>query len=125
MPQEKLPGNPIFIDEEISVSFKSPPMHAKTPGCPDAFDWQGERFVVDELLSEWKDFSRRGRLASNMRPAHMRRAVLMGSRGYGRFFFRVLTRGGRIFDLYYDRMVKDAGDQAGKWVIFREHKQDE
>jgi hypothetical protein len=120
-----MPGNPIFIDEEIIVCFDSPPTHSKTPRCPDAFDWQGERFVVDELLSEWKDFSRRGRVASNMRPAHMQRAMVMGSRGSGRFFFRVRTRVGRLFDLYYDRIVKNASDQLGRWVLFREFKQDE
>lgn len=125
MPQFKLPGNPTFIDEEISVIYDSPPLHAKTPACPDAFDWQGERIQVDAQLSEWKDFSRRGRLARNMRPAHMQRALLMGSRGAGRFFFRLRTNTGRIFDIYYDRAVKGAGDQAGHWVLFREYKQDE
>lgn len=125
MPRYKLPGFPIFIDEEIRVSFDSPPLHSKTPGCPDAFDWQRQRFAVDVLLSEWKDFSRHGKLARNMREAHKQRALLMGSRGSGRFFFRVRTSTGRIFDLYYDRMVKDASDQAGLWVLFREYKQDE
>ena len=124
MPQYKLPGNPSFVDEEISVNYDSPPKHAKTPDCPDAFDWQGERFEVDALLSEWKDFLRRGKLARNMREAHMQRALLMGSRGSGRFFFRVRTSTGRIFDLYYDRAVKDADDQAGQWVLFREYKQE-
>lgn len=125
MQQNNIPGKPVFIDKEISVAYDLPPLHAKTPGCPDAFGWQGERFRVETLLSEWKDFSRHGRLARNMRPAHMQRALLTGSRGSGRFFFRVRTSTGRIFDLYYDRMIKDAGDQAGRWILFREYKQDE
>jgi hypothetical protein len=119
-----MPGLPIFIDEEINVSYESPPLHAKTPSCPDAFEWQGVRFEVDELLSEWKDFLRRGRLTRNMRSAHMQRALLTGSHGSGRFFFRVRTSTGRIFDIYYDRVIKDPGDQAGKWVLFREYRQD-
>ncbi|MBM3137899.1 MAG: hypothetical protein FJZ98_06905 [Chloroflexi bacterium] len=125
MQQYKLPRNPIFIDEEISVSYATPPIHTKTPSCPDTFEWNGEKFEVDLLLSEWKDFSRRGRMGRNMRPAHLQRALVTGSLGSGRFFFRVRTRSGRIFDLYYDREIKNAVDKAGRWVLFREYKQDE
>jgi len=125
MQQNKMPGKSVFIDEEISVNFYTPPLHAKLPNCPDAFEWHGERFEVDVLLSEWKDFSRRGRMARNMRPAHLQRALVMGSLGSGRFFFRVRTFTGRIFDLYYDREIKNGTNKEGRWVLFREYTQDE
>jgi hypothetical protein len=118
----KLPGKPVFIDEEIKVFFNHPPLHAKLPPCPDAFEWMGEEFMVESLLSEWKDFERKGRLARNMSDAHLGRALVIGSRGSGRFFFRVRTSSRRIFDLYYDRSVKDAVDQSGRWVLYREFK---
>lgn len=125
MAEYNLPGSPVFIDEPIDVIYQKLPMHEKSPGCPDGFVWRGRQFEVETLLSEWKDFSRRGRLARNMRPAHQERAMLTGSLGSGRFFFRVLVRGRRVFDLYYDRAVKDARDKSGRWVLFREFLQEE
>ena len=125
MTEYNLPGSPVFIDETIDVFYHRAPMHAKTPGCPDGFVWRGEKFEVEALLLEWKDFTRRGRLARNMRPAHHERAMVTGSLGSGRFFFRVRARGGRLFDLYYDRAVKDARDKSGRWVLFREFVQEE
>lgn len=125
MAEYNLPGSPVFIDEPIDVIHLNAPLHEKSPGCPNGFVWRGEAFEVEALLSEWKDFSRRGRLARNMRPAHHERALLTGSLGSGRFFFRVRTRGGRVFDLYYDRAIKDALNKSGRWVLFREFLQEE
>lgn len=113
-------GRPLFIGEGILVEFLDAPTHMKTPGCPNVFHWRGQRFGVADVVSEWKDFSRHGRLSRNMRPAHAERAGIKGSRGSGRFYFRVRTTEERIFDLYYDRMVKDVTDHLGEWVLFRE-----
>lgn len=120
-----LPGSPLFIDEPIEVFHRKELVYEKTPGCPDGFLWRAEKFDVEVLLSEWKDFKRRGRLARNMRPAHHERAIVTGSLGSGRFFFRVLTCDGRVFDLYYDRAIKDALDKSGHWVLLREFLQEE
>jgi hypothetical protein len=109
-----------FIGEAVEVRFASPPARKKTPPCPDGFVWQGEHFDVEEKLAEWADFSRRGRAALNMQPAHAAVAGRRGSWGVGRFYFRVRVQGGRVFDLYYDRAPKDAGDRLGGWVLYRE-----
>lgn len=116
-------GRAVFIGESITVGFNKPPLLAKKPDCPDHFFWRGNHYQVEEILSEWKDFSRRGRLGRNMRPAHLRRAQVTGSKGSGKFFFRVRTDETRVFDLYYDRAVKNAEEQGGIWVLFREYKQ--
>jgi len=109
-----------FIDEPIDVIFDSPPLLEKSPPRPQGFTWQSQTFRIIELLAEWKDFRRRGRMGRNMIPPHLSRAERIGSLGVGRFFFRVRTEGGRIFEIYYDRAPTDAGNRKGSWVLFGE-----
>ena len=109
-----------FISEPISVSFKSPPLHSKKPPCPDRFTWRGDTFTVKSCETEWKDFSRRGRMAQNMQPQHALTASKRGSWGVGRFYFEVQTHSGQFFRLYYDRAPKDALDRAGEWFLLAE-----
>jgi hypothetical protein len=109
-----------FISEPIEVQFDKPPELKKRPGVPDRFVWRGEMLRVVELLSEWRDYSRRGRMASNMRPDHAEVAASRGSWGVGRIYFRVRVEDGRIFDLYYDRAPRSVDDRLGSWTLFRE-----
>jgi hypothetical protein len=109
-----------FIDEPVEVHFDQPPTFEKSPPCPDGFVWRGTTFRVVELLSEWRDYHRRGRMAANMRPAHAEMAQERGSWGVGRFYFRVRTDAGSIFDLYYDRAPQGLANRKGAWYIFRE-----
>jgi hypothetical protein len=109
-----------FIGGKIEVRFDTPPLRQKTPPCPDGFDWQGHSYQVDEMLAEWKDFTRRGRMARNMQPAHAAAAAEHGSLGVGRFYFRVRVDTGQVFDLYYDREIKDVDDRLGHWFLYRE-----
>jgi len=109
-----------FIDETIAVHFAAPPAFEKRPGCPAAFTWRGDVYMVAEVLSEWRDYGRRGRMAANMRPEHAELAEERGSWGVGRFFFRVRTEAGPIFDLYYDRAPKGTANRKGAWFLFRE-----
>jgi len=109
-----------FIGQEIRVNFDHEPALEKKPSVPDRFDWEGVTYQVESLLSAWQDFQRRGRMAHNMRPHNAAKARRRGSWGVGRFYFRVLTEGGRIFDLYYDRAPKNAGDRKGSWFLDRE-----
>jgi len=60
-----------FIGEPIEVEFDRQPALEKKPGCPDRFIWREETYQVVELLSEWYDHSRRGRMATNMRASHL------------------------------------------------------
>src|SRR3990172_12765412 len=110
----------LFIDEPIDVQFDSPPLLEKSPPCPQGFIWQSETFRIVELLAEWKDFRRRGRMGRNMIPPHLSRASRIGSLGVGRFFFQVRTTDSRIFEIYYDRGIVDADDRKGSWVLFSE-----
>jgi hypothetical protein len=109
-----------FIGESITVRFDRPPVRQKTPSCPDGFTWRGQDYGIIEMLSEWSDFQRRGRSARNMQPAHAAAASRRGSLGVGRFYFRVRVADGRVFDLYYDREVRDADDRLGHWFLYRE-----
>lgn len=110
----------LFIDEEIEVEYDVPPVLEKTPNCPDRFRWQGQTFYIIESLSEWRDYTRRGRSARNMRPSHAVSASSRGSLGVGRFFFKVETQAGRVFVIYYDRAPKNAGHRHGSWYLFQE-----
>jgi hypothetical protein len=109
-----------FVGEPIEVTFDQSPLVAKKPGCPDGFHWREQFFRVRQMLGEWQDYRRRGRMARNMSPPHAATAARRGSWGVGRFYFRVLTDADRVFDLYYDRAPKDAADRAGCWFLFRE-----
>ena len=109
-----------FIGEQVEVAFDAPPPLEKSPPCPDGFLWQGEEFRIIELLSEWRDFKRRGRMERNMRPRHATAASTKGSWGVGRFFFQVRVEGGRIFELYYDRESKNVDQRKGSWFLYRE-----
>ena len=114
-----------FIGEEIEVHFDKPPVRQKSPPCPDDFTWQGCTYRVTEKLAEWSDFSRRGKMARNMQPAHATVASSRGSLGVGRFYFRVRVDSGQVFDLYYDREIKDVDDRLGHWFLYRELKGNE
>jgi len=109
-----------FIGKQIEVGFDKPPLAEKKPDPPDRFIWEEKTIQVTETLAVWQDFDRRGRMAFNMRPANAAKAKRRGSWGVGRFYFRVRTSGGQIFDIYYDRAPKDIDDRKGSWFLFRE-----
>jgi hypothetical protein len=106
-----------FISERVTVTLAREPDLTKKPECPTEFVWRDERFPVLDLLSEWHEYERRGRMAANMRPAHLATARRRGSWGVGRHLFRVRTAGGRVFDLYYDRAPRGPEDRQGSWYL--------
>jgi hypothetical protein len=114
-----------FLDEAIEVEFEAPPALEKKPSCPDRWVWRGETLRVTSALAGWSDFTRRGKYARNMRPAHIETARSRGSWGVGRFFFRVEVEDGRIFDIYYDREPKSADQRKGEWFVYRELRRKE
>jgi hypothetical protein len=109
-----------FINQEVEVQFDQPQLLEKTPGCPDGFAWHDEQFQIVELISEWRDYRRQGRMGRNMRPEHATTAARRGSWGVGQFYFRVRTQQGQIFDLYYDRAPKDVDRRKGAWFLDKE-----
>lgn len=109
-----------FIGEGITVEFDRAPLASKRPHCPDRFVWREETLDVVELVREWRDYRRKGRMARNMQPQHLERAALTGSWGVGRFYFRVRVADGRVFDIYYDRAPKGQKQREGSWTLFRE-----
>jgi hypothetical protein len=113
-----------FYDELIQPIFDTPPVREKTPDCPNGFIWNGATYRVSEMLSTWSDFARRGKMAKNMRPAHAAVASGRGSLNVGRFYFRVRVETGQIFDIYYDRAMKNIDERKGQWFIYRELEED-
>ena len=119
-----------FYDQPIEPIFDTPPAREKTPDCPNGFIWDEKTYRVIEMLSSWSDFTRRGKMARNMRPAHAAVASGRGSLNVGRFYFRVRvtlssssTAGhpeNQVFDIYYDRAMKNVDDRKGQWFIYRE-----
>lgn len=109
-----------FISEPIEVTYHHPPLLEKKPGCPDGFTWRGEAYAIVEMLSEWHDYQRRGRMARNMKPEHALVASHRGSWGVGQDYYRVRTDSGQLFDLYFDRSPKDADHRKGEWFLDRE-----
>ena len=109
-----------FINEPIEAIFDHPPIMEKKPGYPQRFLWRETEYAIAEVLSEWHDYQRRGRMARNMRPSHAAAAAGRGSWGVGQDYFRVRTTLGRIFDIYYDRAPENAARRKGNWFIYRE-----
>ena len=109
-----------FYDHSIEPVFDTPPAREKTPDCPNGFIWEDKTYRVTEMLASWSDFTRRGKMARNMRPAHAAVASNSGSLNVGRFYFRVLTNTNQVFDIYYDRAMKNVDDRKGQWFIYRE-----
>ncbi|MCC6146586.1 MAG: hypothetical protein IT308_03355 [Anaerolineaceae bacterium] len=112
-----------FIGEPVEVIFDRPPALEKKPDPPSAFRWGGETYRILQVLSEWKDFSRRGKMARTMQPQHAEHAAIHGSRGVGRYIFRVVVTGGRIFELYYDRAPANVDKTKGGWFLLGERKE--
>jgi hypothetical protein len=133
-----------FYDHPIEPIFDTPPAREKTPDCPNGFIWEEKTYRVSEMLSAWSDFARRGKMARNMRPAHATVAAGRGSLNVGRFYFRVRvtlssssisspkgtagqTSGqtkSQIFDIYYDRAMKNVDDRKGQWFVYREMREE-
>ena len=109
-----------FLDLPIGAVFDTPPVREKTPECPNGFIWENKTYRVVEMLSSWSDFKRRGKMARNMRPAHAEAASSRGSLNVGRFYFRVKVDTGQIFDIYYDRAMKNVDERKGQWFLYRE-----
>ncbi len=109
-----------FINEGIVAHYDSPPALEKKPGCPDRILWRDEAYRIIEVLSEWHDYRRRGRMSRNMQPKHAARADIRGSWGVGQDYYRIKTEGNRIFDIYYDRAPKNADHRKGQWFLYRE-----
>ena len=119
-----------FYDVPVEVVYDQPPVYEKTPDCPNGFVWDGKSYRIVDTLSEWSDFTRRGKYARNMRPAHAAVASTRGSLNVGRFYFRVRAvmssssaagqSDERIFDLYYDRAMKNVDERKGQWFLYRE-----
>lgn len=112
-----------FYDDVIKVQFDEAPVREKAPHCPNGFIWDEQTYRITAALAEWTDFSRKGKMAKNMRPAHAEAASIRGSLNVGRYYFRVQVESGRIFDIYYDRAMKSVDDRKGQWFIYRELEQ--
>ena len=109
-----------FLDQPIEPVFDAPPALEKSPDCPNGFIWGDKTYRIIEMLSSWVDFKRRGKMARNMQPQHATRASTRGSLNVGRFYFRVVTDTEQVFDIYYDRAMKNVDDRKGQWVLYRE-----
>jgi hypothetical protein len=114
-----------FLDHPIDPIFDTPPAREKSPDCPNGFIWENETYHIREMLASWSDFTRRGKMARNMRPAHAAVASSRGSLNVGRFYFRVKVDSGQIFDIYYDRAMKNVDDRKGRWFVYRELGEEE
>jgi hypothetical protein len=106
-----------FVDEEIEVEFVGEQPLEKTPRCPNRVIWRRTTFEVQEQLSEWRDYKRKGSMTKNMKPEHSTRTSHVGSWGVGRFYYRVKVNTGQEMELYYDRAPVDADQGKGSWFL--------
>jgi hypothetical protein len=85
-----------FYSQEIQV------VRTEKPGLPSAFTWQGKQYQIREIWGEWPDYGfgslKRGRWWQRRH----------------RTFFRVVTEGGEVFEIYLDRSEKKK-----KWFLYK------
>jgi len=105
-----------FINEAIEVRFDRPPALEKKPGAPSGFRWKGDEYEIAEVISEWHDYRRRGRIARNMATEHAARAERGGSGGVGRDYYRVKTVKGRFFEIYMTGRRKTLNGEKGAGI---------
>jgi hypothetical protein len=106
-----------FICEEIDAVFDKEFFLEKNPPCPNSIIWREKVIGINDLLSSWNDFIRKGKQTKNMRETHLERAGIKGSWGVGRQYFKVKDELGREIVLYYDRAPKNVSDKKGRWVL--------
>lgn len=109
-----------FIEEPIDPAFDQSPVLEKKPGCPNGFTWRQNSYQIVEVITEWHDYQRRGRMKRNMQPQHAAVAAGRGSWGVGLDYYRVRTSTGQVFDIYFDRAPVDVDRRKGSWFIYRE-----
>lgn len=107
-----------FVCEEIKVEFDKEFVLEKKPPCPISFIWREQNLIVEELISSWFDYERKGKKAKNMRNTHLARARVKGSWGVGRIYYKVRCEFGEIVVIYYDRSPNNVCDRKGKWILF-------
>lgn len=110
---------PSFIGEAIEPVFAAPPTLSKKAGPPVAFIWRAERHEVVRVVAEWHDYRGLDRDAPEGRPPYAARGKRLGSWGIGRDFYRVVTTGDRVFDIYYDRRPLSC-TRTGSWRLYQE-----
>jgi hypothetical protein len=108
----------VFISAVIEALFHREPAIKKRAGPPDAFVWDGRRFEVVEVLSEWHDYDKRREIGETRR-SQSQLYRQRGSWGLGRDWYRVQTGEGRLFDLYYERRPRSR-TVIGSWVLYCE-----
>ena len=109
-----------FYDEPITPVFDRDFLLEKKQGCPVGFSWRGTDYRIVEMLQEWHDYTRKGRMARNMQPQHAQRASQQGSWGVGRDYYIVKTASGQLFKIYFDRSTRDVDHRKGGWYIWGE-----
>jgi Zn-finger nucleic acid-binding protein len=133
----QLPTHPFLISRSGGLRHA---LRARNSRLPKRIYLEERILSRRQMLSSWSDFTRRGKMARNMRPAHAAVASSRGSLNVGRFYFRVRvvlssssiasplgTAGhpeSQVFDIYYDRAMKNIDDRKGQWFIYREMREE-
>jgi len=78
---------------------------AGEPVQPVAFTWRGKEFHIQKIIRIWQDWG--------FPPGSPKRKTWKLRRH--RTYFQVLTREGRVFEIYLDRKGPDL-----EWILYRE-----
>lgn len=84
MPPTRFSGDP------ITVEFDQPPLFARQPSCPARFTWFDDTYEIVANLQEWRDYGRRGQMASNMRPGNKQNRQSVGENKLAVPFFPLI-----------------------------------
>jgi len=94
-----------FISQKIEVKFEQRPGWKE----PRSFIWKGKEYEIEKILSRWEDHSF-GLVPPSDRKWWLRRH---------RVYYRVRTKGGGVYELYWDR-----GSKKKDWVLAKEIREE-
>lgn len=88
---------PEFVSEEIDVT------HDEMTRNPASFIWRGKEYKIKEVIAFWPNFSY---------PKSGGKRKRWWQRKH-RNYYRVLTEGEEIFEIYFDR-----GSKKEAWILY-------
>jgi len=94
---------PQFFGREIEVTVSG------EVKVPVSFRLGEQEYVITEILESWPDYGF-GRSALRRKRWWQR---------HHRNYYRVKTKGGEIFEIYYDRVVDLSHPELKKWILTR------
>ncbi len=96
-----------FICEQltpVTATADTKAMARGEPGLPEVFIWRGSEYRITGVLKKWKTS---GPCRNGSDEIYLRR-----------HWYKVVTDGGLVMTLYFDRQAKDRSKPKARWWLY-------